>query len=73
MSDNYIIKHSDGMWTSVGKGEPPADLLQSSAGSVALLFDEDGEIGEVRMWTGRSWKLLTGGDREWAIDWMKEG
>lgn len=73
MSDNYIIKHPDGAWTSVGKGEPPNDLLQSSAGSVALLFDEDGGLGETREWTGRAWKLLTGADRELAIDWMKEG
>lgn len=70
MSDNYVIKHPLGYWSSHGTGDLPAKLLESSRGSVAAIFDGEGQVDEVREWTGRGWRLLTGGDRERALDWL---
>lgn len=68
---NWIIRHRMGYWSSHGAGDLPARLADTSKGSIAAVFDEDGQVEEVREWTGRGWSLLTGGDRERALDWLE--
>lgn len=74
MSNNagsWIIRHHLGYWSSHGSGNLPERLLDSSKGSIVAIFDDEGQVDEVREWTGRGWRLLTGGDRELALDWLE--
>lgn len=71
MSDNWIIRHPLGYWSSHGTGDLPDRLLDSSKGSIAAIFDDEGQVEEVREFTGRGWRLLVGADREFALDWME--
>lgn len=68
---NWYMRNPDGIWSAPGRGDLPTDLGLNGAGTAAILFDDDGMVEEVREWTGREWKLITGRERENLVGWMQ--
>lgn len=65
-----VVRHPNGYYSNPTE-ELPKDLRESSKDSIGVVYDDDGEVLEVRSWSGRKWNLLTGAEREWALDWLR--
>lgn len=66
---SVVCRHSNGYYSNPSEDLPK--LLESSKGAIGVVYDEEGEVLEVRNWTGRKWELLTGTEREYALDWFQ--
>lgn len=68
----HLLKHCMGYWSAEGHGDLPTDLGREHEGTVGVVFDDDGNLEDLRRWTGKRWLMITGDARERTIDWLKE-